>query len=159
MVGNKERTQCYSLSPDVFISIQKHSFTIPFYLLPIKGVDVFLGMDWLHFLGPLQAGFSTPSTFHHGYPITSHGTTKLSPNHVSYTHICHLLHIDVIASLHLLTFQHIPSSTPSITQNHHPYILTLLKTYHLVFPSLVDYHLIDHKITTFLSFHNLHQSI
>lgn len=72
-------------------------------------------MDWLHSLGLLQADFSTPqlSLTHNGSPITLHGTTKPSPNHVSYTHIFHLLHIDVIASLYLLIFQHIPLPTPS----------------------------------------------
>jgi len=45
MVGNGDKTQCSSLRPNISVSIQKHSFIIPLYLLPIEGANVVLGMD------------------------------------------------------------------------------------------------------------------
>ena len=113
MVGNGERIHCSSLCPNVSVFIQHHSFSIPFYLIPIEGVDMVLGMDWLRFLGPLQADFSIPhlSFNHKGFPITLHGTTKLLHTHASPNHICQLLHNNAVASIHLLTFQ-----------SHHPTI-------------------------------------
>jgi len=60
MVGNGKKIHQTSLCPHVTISVQNHLFTIAFYLILIEGVDVFLGMDWLRSLGPLQENFSTP---------------------------------------------------------------------------------------------------
>ena len=136
MVGNGEKIHCTHLSPTVIVSIQNHCFSIPFYLIPIEGVDVVLGRDWLRCLGPLQADFSTPQlSFHHqGTLITLVGTNKLLDTHTYVTNICHLLHTKAITSLHFITFQPnpLPCSNPS-PPNIHPAIQTLLHTYHSVF--------------------------
>jgi len=61
MVGNGAFITCQGISPSVQISLQTTLFTIPFYLLPIEGVDVVLGIEWLRTLGPIQADFAIPS--------------------------------------------------------------------------------------------------
>ena len=45
MVGNREQIHCSSLCPNVSVFIQHHNFSIPFYLIPIEGADMVLGMD------------------------------------------------------------------------------------------------------------------
>jgi len=130
MDGNGESIQCSSLCPNVSVSIQTHACTISFYLLPIEGADVVIGMDWLRSLRPLQIDFSTPqlSFSHNGSQIALHGSTKLLYSQASFTHLCHYLHTDVITSLHLLTVNQV--STPKLTTNppHNSGISTLLHT-------------------------------
>lgn len=60
MVANGSKLQCSGLCPKVPITLQGKLFLIPFYLIPIEGVDVVLGMEWLRTLGPLMANFSIP---------------------------------------------------------------------------------------------------
>ncbi|CAJ2679012.1 unnamed protein product [Trifolium pratense] len=47
MVGNGSHLNCSGFCPNVPINIQNNLFHIPFYLLPIEGADVVLGMEWL----------------------------------------------------------------------------------------------------------------
>jgi len=61
MVGNGAFIQCQGICPLLNISLQTSTFTIHFYLLPIEGADVVLGIEWLRTLGPIQADFSIPS--------------------------------------------------------------------------------------------------
>ena len=61
MVGNGEHIQCQGFYPKVLIHIQASIFSIPFYLLPIEGVDVALGIEWLQTLGLITTDFSIPS--------------------------------------------------------------------------------------------------
>ena len=110
MVGNGNKIQCSSFCPDVPVSIHTYTFPISFYLLPIEGADVVLGMDWLCSLGPLMDDFSKPQLFftHNGLPITLHDATNMLCSQASFTHFCHMLHINVI-SLHLFIIDPLPS--------------------------------------------------
>ena len=47
MVGNGEVLKCEGLCTAVPIHIQDHVFFIDFYILPIQGVDVVFGVQWL----------------------------------------------------------------------------------------------------------------
>jgi predicted aspartyl protease len=89
MVGNGSHIQCSGLCHDVPITLQNHLFHIPFYLLPIEGAYVVLGMEWLRKLGPISADFSIPSiSFNHannevtlqGDPHYLPPTINISPN-------------------------------------------------------------------------------
>jgi predicted aspartyl protease len=106
MVGNGSHIQCSGLCHDVPITLQNHLFHIPFYLLPIEGADVVLGMEWLRKLGPISADFSIPSiSFNHANKeVTLQGDPQYLPQHSTYHQICHLLHTDSIASIHLLSY-------------------------------------------------------
>jgi len=137
MVGNGEQIHCSSLCPNVSVFIQHHNFSIPFYLIPIEGTDMVIGMDWLRSLGPLQDYFSIPhiSFNHKGFSITLHDIYKFLHNHASPNHICQLLHNNIVASIHL-TFQphyptvHYSNSPPSPP---HPDITQLLQRYTTIF--------------------------
>ena len=58
MVGNGSRINCAGFCPHTPITLQSHIFTLPFYLFPIEGADVILGMAWLRTLDLINADFS-----------------------------------------------------------------------------------------------------
>lgn len=47
MVGNGSHLDCQGICPDVPLTLQNKMFSLPFYLFPIEGADVVLGMAWL----------------------------------------------------------------------------------------------------------------
>ena len=143
MVGNEAFIQCQGLCPSVDISLQHSTFTIPFYLLPIEGVDVVLGVNWLSTLGSIQKDFSIPSIAftHNNQQITLQATTSPTPSVTTYHQFCHYLSNNFIASLHLLSVENQPSS-PTDTAIAHPSspldnlpspIQSLLQKYHSIF--------------------------
>lgn len=144
MVGNGPHIRSV-LCPNVPITLQNNLFHIPFYLLPIEGADVVLVMEWLRQLGPISADFSIPSisVLHNGNTITLTGDTNSTPQHASFHQICHLLHTDSVASLHLLSITdptdkqnnptHKPLTTDSPPLTPHPEINKLLQQFPMVF--------------------------
>jgi len=54
MVGNDDFITCQGISSLVKISLQTSLFTIPFYLLPIEGSEVVMGIEWLRTLDPFK---------------------------------------------------------------------------------------------------------
>ncbi|XP_011078981.1 uncharacterized protein LOC105162605 [Sesamum indicum] len=61
LVGNGASIGCSGVCSDVPIQLQQHAFRISFYLLPVHGADVILGVQWLRTLGPFVSDFSIPS--------------------------------------------------------------------------------------------------
>ena len=57
MVGNVEILHCEGLCTAVPIRIQKKIFFVDFYILPIQGTDVVLGVQWLQLLGPIRLDY------------------------------------------------------------------------------------------------------
>ncbi|XP_060969861.1 uncharacterized protein LOC133037067 [Cannabis sativa] len=51
-MGNGHFLLCSKLCRNVELTLQGHSFTVDLYVLPIRGLDVVLGMQWLQTLGP-----------------------------------------------------------------------------------------------------------
>ncbi|KAF3776086.1 hypothetical protein EJ110_NYTH49129 [Nymphaea thermarum] len=47
LVGNGERMSCNEVCKDVSLKMQKTPFTLDLYLLPIGGVDLVLGIQWM----------------------------------------------------------------------------------------------------------------
>jgi len=47
MVGNSSELECDSIFPGVELKIQGHKFLVDLHVLPISGVDVVLGIQWL----------------------------------------------------------------------------------------------------------------
>ncbi|XP_058753077.1 uncharacterized protein LOC131626262 [Vicia villosa] len=138
MVGNGSHLQCEGICNNVQIFLQNKPFTLPFYLLPIEGADIVLGMAWLRTLGPIQADFSIPSlTFQHqNTPLTLTGDPSSTPTNTTFHQLRQLIHTDAIASFHLLLMEPIQQppqtnepniSTPS-NQNPLPLPLTTLLT-------------------------------
>jgi len=113
MVGNGAFINYQGLCPSVNISFQDSTFCIPFYLLPIEGADVVLGIEWLRTLGPITSDFSIPSIAftHHNQHITLQATTTTLATPASYHQFCQFLSIHAVASIHLL-FMEPPSTSP-----------------------------------------------
>lgn len=100
MVGNGSHIRSV-LCPNVPITLQNNLFHIPFYLLPIEGADVVLG------IGSANLGPSLPISPFPQFHFSTTATILPSPvtltQHASFHQICHLLHTDSVASLHLLS--------------------------------------------------------
>ena len=47
MVGNGKILKCEGLCSAIPIQIERHVFLVDFYVLPIQGADVLLGVPWL----------------------------------------------------------------------------------------------------------------
>ena len=143
MVGNGAFIQCQGLCPSVDISLQHSTFTIPFYLFPIEGANVVLGIDWLSTLGSIQADFSIPNIdfTHNNQQITLQASTSPTPSATTYHQFCHYLSNNSIASLHLLSVENQPSSSTNTTIAHPSSpldnlpspIQSLLQKYHTIF--------------------------
>jgi len=105
MVGNGSHIHCSGLCTNVPITLQNHVFSIPFYLFPIQGADVVLGMAWLRDLGPLSADFSVPSiSFNYNNQlITLQGDPIIPAKASTFHQLRQIIHTDSVASLHLLT--------------------------------------------------------
>jgi len=144
MVGNNSHLACQGFSPNVPITLQHQQFQIPFYLFPIEGADVVLGMSWFRTLGLITVDFSISyiSFTHNHTTITLQGEPRQNPTPASYHQLYHDVHTGSIASLHLLTFQSLDSPTTSQnsttqTDTHNPSgsaeISALLAQYPTVF--------------------------
>ena len=145
MVGNDAFITCQGICPEVQISLQNSVFTIPFYLLPIEGANVVIGIEWLCTLGPIQPDFAIPSMAftHLNKQITLTATNPPTPTQDTYHQLCHNISIHTIASLHLLsidTHSMIPISletrlqTPSSPLYQLPHsIQTILRKHRSIF--------------------------
>lgn len=164
MVGNGNHIQCAGLYIDVPILLQNHTFTIPFYLFPIQGADVVLGMAWLCTLGPKGADFSIPaiSFRHHNQIITLQGDHTTSVESSTLHQLRQFLHTDSVASMHLLTINPTTKQDTVTTLSQDPItalsnslpteIQTLLKTFPTIFQSPMAYPHLALMIIKFLSY-------
>ena len=59
MIGNGQKLHCERLCQGVAMEIQGYSFVTSFYVLPIQGADLVLGVQWLQELGPITIDYST----------------------------------------------------------------------------------------------------
>lgn len=120
---NGSKFSSSGICSQVPITLQNHTFTIPFHLIPIEGADVILGMEWLRTLGLLLADFSIPklSFTYQNNEITLTDDLKTLPSHSSYNQICCLE-----APLHPFTYYYTnPRTVTSIPTTKLP-ILNLL---------------------------------
>lgn len=62
MIGDGSHLICNGQWTNVPLLVQNHLFTLPFYLLPIQGADLVLGMERLRTLGPIISDFVVPCT-------------------------------------------------------------------------------------------------
>lgn len=117
MVGNGNHIQCQGFYPHMDIHLHNTIFTIAFYLLPIEGVDVVLNIEWFRSLGPITTDFVIPSLSftHQNTPTTLTGDSTNIPTPTFFTQLCHLLHNNSVASLHLLTFQPLSTTTTLVS--------------------------------------------
>ncbi|XP_060962287.1 uncharacterized protein LOC133032379 [Cannabis sativa] len=92
-MGNGNFLLCYKLCKEVELWLQGHRFIVDLYVLPICGLDVVLGMQWLQTLGPCihdHKALTMEFTWQ-GNIIKLSGSTQISGNHLTYTQLTTLL--------------------------------------------------------------------
>lgn len=57
-VANSDRLECGGLCKNTPMSIAPSRFAVDFYIIPLSGFDVILGMQWLSTLGPVLWNFA-----------------------------------------------------------------------------------------------------
>lgn len=57
VVGNGNELACHQLCSGVMISIQGQTFSVDLHVLPLCGVDLVLGVQWLKSLGPVLTDY------------------------------------------------------------------------------------------------------
>lgn len=150
MVGNGQFIQCDGYCPEVSFQIKKINFQIPFFILPVEGADVVLGISWLRTLGRLSADFSIPEM-----SFTKDGKTcTLTAESLSHQVTSSSLHTfikhDSIASLHAMFMTHIPTTEPTLLQHPDPQIHALLHSFHKLFEPPHDLPQTESMTITFL---------
>ncbi|KAL0374149.1 UNVERIFIED_CONTAM: Retrovirus-related Pol polyprotein from transposon.6 [Sesamum radiatum] len=87
IVGNGASLSCAGYCASVLLVLQSYKSSIPFYIFPIHGADVVLGVHWLRTLGPFLSDFAVPSMqfYHDNTLITLTGTTSCTPQIASYS--------------------------------------------------------------------------
>lgn len=104
MVGNGAMLTCDQVCPDTQVSIQGHTFTISFHLLPISGVDAVLGIDWLKGLGPVTTDYAefVMHFQHSGHDISLKADVGLGPEPTSANQLKRLLQTGSISEFYQL---------------------------------------------------------
>ncbi|GAU42093.1 hypothetical protein TSUD_134770 [Trifolium subterraneum] len=80
--GNGDHLHCTGLCKDTPLMVDQHHFTVSFYVLPIQGAYVVLGIQWLQTLGPFVSDFTVPSMqFYHNNKLLT--ITGSKPNNLT----------------------------------------------------------------------------
>ncbi|KAM0019501.1 putative nucleotidyltransferase, Ribonuclease H [Helianthus debilis subsp. tardiflorus] len=61
LVGSGERLPCTGMAKQVAVTIQSHTVLVDFYVLPLQGWDVVLGVSWLSTLGRVLTDYAAGS--------------------------------------------------------------------------------------------------
>nr|GMD47253.1 Transposon Ty3-G Gag-Pol polyprotein [Ipomoea batatas] len=99
-IGNGDSLRCTQKCDAVPLWLQDHLFTTDLFILPIKGPDIVLGVQWLQELGKVThdyAGVSKEFNWR-GEHVCLQGTQSPQAKQVSYSHLCALLDSDEIHS-------------------------------------------------------------
>ncbi|XP_076904819.1 uncharacterized protein LOC143560396 [Bidens hawaiensis] len=153
MVGNGQHIACKSYCPQVPLILNLLTFEVPFYVLPVEGADIVLGVEWLSTLGPIVADFAVPKL-----SFTIKGSecvlTGEQFNGMVTPSTLHCLVLKQrVDSLHTLVFENTqpqPKPTPKPTHDNSQ-INQLLQTYNSLFDeptSLPPNRKHDHHIPT-----------
>jgi hypothetical protein len=145
MVGNGEQLRCSGFYPNVPLLVDTHRFGISFYVLPIQGADIVLGVQWLQTLGPFVSDFTVPSMqfYHDGSLLTITGSNTSILHQASFHQLTCMIHTNSVSTFHSISM--IPTNPslhkppPNSSQDdqspttHHPDIQPILTKYKQVF--------------------------
>ncbi|PNX98954.1 retrotransposon-related protein, partial [Trifolium pratense] len=136
MVGNGSILSCPSFCSSVPLTLQKETFTVDFYTLPLCGADVVLGVPWLRSIGPVLMDYTSLSLSytHNNKTITLSGNSPTRPNTISAHQLKRCVQTNSASELfHIRALPTSPDPTPPLHLTHKkPEIQTLL----LQFPTL-----------------------
>ncbi|XP_061353332.1 uncharacterized protein LOC133298114 [Gastrolobium bilobum] len=147
MVGNGQTLKCEGFCQAVPVQIQQHVFLVDFYVLPIQGADMVLGVQWLQILGPVVLDYSklTMEFVWAGESIKLQGDKHTGP--ISLNQFRRLQHHDQVASMFQLTL--LDSVTIDPPPAHCPEVTLLLSEFEGLFKeptALSPHRLLDHEI-------------
>lgn len=135
VVGNGDSITCSGFCADVPVNLAKQMFHIPFFIIPIHGADLVLGVQWLQTLGSFLSDYTIPSIqfTYNNTPITLTGNTSTQPSLATFSQYCRFVFTDAISSAHTISFSQIDS--PPIKIPPHPEIAPILTKFASVFSS------------------------
>ena len=109
-MGNGQSFLCDHMCSSIPLILQGHEFVIDLYVLPIWGLDITLGMQWLRTLGPCVHDHEalTMEFSWKGKRVFLSSNSVPSLDTVMYNQLCALLHTEAIA--HVYTLQVVGSS-------------------------------------------------
>jgi hypothetical protein len=137
------------MSPQVPLYLGPHSFEVDLFVLPLRGADLVLGVQWLKTLGPIVTDYQhlTMSFTKSGQEITLKGEPKPCPQEASVHQLQRLVATDAIDTLLQVQIE----SPPSEVVSPHPdtRIAALLLQYANLFlaptglppPRSIDHHI------------------
>lgn len=106
LVGNGEGLHCSEMCPKVPLFLNNIRFDIDFFVLPIRGAEVVLGVQWLKLLCPIVTDYSTLSmTFNwNKQNVVLQGIHDLPPTQISFHQFRRLMSTTAIhSSFHLIS--------------------------------------------------------
>lgn len=119
MVGNGDKLLCNSSCTNFPIQLGNTQFLIDFYVLPINGADLVLGIQWLKMLGPTVTNYNSLSMQVHwnDSPISLQGITNNKASEISQTQLKRLHETKAVSSYFHLAMSHIPFSDSTNLSN------------------------------------------
>lgn len=57
LVGNGEELNCTSLCQQIGPHLDSHVFSVDLFVLPLSGVEIVLGVQWLKILNPILTNY------------------------------------------------------------------------------------------------------
>ncbi|XP_077219649.1 uncharacterized protein LOC143853808 [Tasmannia lanceolata] len=124
LIGNGDSLLCTHLCSNAHISIPNHDFSLQPFVLPIKGADIVLGVQWLEELGPILADYklSAMDFTWPGKPVKIVGTSELNPCPLQASHLKCLSKTDSIATCFQLICMDHHTNQPSLIDGGNNYI-------------------------------------
>ncbi|XP_061370707.1 uncharacterized protein LOC133313358 [Gastrolobium bilobum] len=134
LVGNGEELNCSSMCQQVPLFIADHQFFVDFYLLPICGEDLVLGVQWLKTLGPVLTDYEalTMKFIKEGKLVLVQGVASEQAQELNSAQLKRLISTRAVAELyHLQAIPPHTTSTPPATYPHE--IENILSRFHSLF--------------------------
>jgi len=134
LVGNGEELKCDSIFHEMDLLVGAHHFFVDLFVLPLSGVDIVLGVQWLKILGTVLTDYEqlTMQFMKDGSRVLLQGQPKPNPA------VASLHQLKCLVATHVVdTFYHIqllqPDPLPNTRPNYNPQIHTLLQKYQNLF--------------------------
>ncbi|KAF5775135.1 putative nucleotidyltransferase, Ribonuclease H [Helianthus annuus] len=132
LVGSGDRLLCSGIARKVELIVQNHSIVVDFYVLPLQGWDMVLGVSWLATLGPVVTDYKL-GTFKfqlQGKQVCWQGDSSPPIHPIQFHGFQQLLHNDGIGHIFHLTL--LPPNTTA-TKPHSPELQSVLDQFAMVF--------------------------
>lgn len=119
-MGNGSVLDCRQLCSSTTLLIQNHSFTVTLCVLPLSGVDIVLGVEWLRTLGLIITDYSsfTMQFTHLGQPITLRTDVQSNIEPALAHQVKRMIHTHSTSTLFHLSLLPVSQPEPSIDPVH-----------------------------------------